>query len=315
MSTPPHANHVEAAFRREARALFAIAYRLTGMVSEAEDIVQETFVRALASPPPDRDAPLGPWLTRVAVNLGKDALRRRKRRAYFGPWLPEPLEDGAPLRIAMAEDAPDLSPGPEARYALSESASYAFLCALEALTPRERTVLVLRDVMGLDGDETAQMIGLSAVHVRVVHHRARAKLTLREDELRAPDAERRERTMRALVALIGAIGAGEADAVMRLLSDDCVLETDAAGQFHAIVVRVTGKERIALTQLETARHLVVRASRLTILNGLPALVLDTMPSRKRQAPRSVLLLDVDRDGRIRAIRSVLTTHKLGHVGA
>jgi RNA polymerase sigma-70 factor (ECF subfamily) len=142
MSTPPHANHVEAAFRREARALFAIAYRLTGMVSEAEDIVQETFVRALASPPPDRDAPIAPWLTRVAVNLGKDALRRRKARKYFGPCLPEPLEDGARTRLDLPEEAPDLSPGPEARYSLSESASYAFLCALEALAPRDRKSVV-----------------------------------------------------------------------------------------------------------------------------------------------------------------------------
>ncbi len=304
---------LEAAFRKESRALFSIAYRLTGTATDAEDVVQETFVRALASPPPDRDAPLGPWLTRVAVNLSKDALRRRKARKYFGPWLPEPLEDGAASRVSFAEDAPDLSPGPEARYALSESASYAFLCALESLGARERTVLVLRDVMGLDVDETAAMIGTTAGNVRVIHHRARGKLTIDEDQLRAPTDEKRERTMRALMQLVAAVGSGEIEAVTRLLSDDCVLETDAAGEFHAVVVRVEGARRIAITQLETAKKLVVRASRIAMLNGLPGLVVDMVPERKRQASRSVLTIELDASDRIRAIRGVLATAKLAHV--
>jgi RNA polymerase sigma-70 factor (ECF subfamily) len=310
--TPDRAS-IEAAFRKEARALFSIAYRITGTATDAEDVVQETFVRALATPPPDRDAPIAPWLTRVAVNLGKDALRRRKARKYFGPWLPEPLEDGVRTRLDLPEEAPDLSPGPEARYSLSESASYAFLCALEALAPRERTVLVLRDVVGLDVEETAAMLGTSAGNVRVIHHRARGKLTIREDDLRAPEADKRERTMRALGKLLEAVGSGELEAVTRLLSDDCVLETDAAGEFHAVVVRVSGKERIAVTQIETAKHLVVRTSRIAWINGQPALVLDMVPERKRQASRSVLLLEVGADGRIRAIRALLATKKLAHV--
>jgi len=318
-SEPPDRASIEAAFRRESRALFSIAYRLTGSATDAEDVVQETFVRALASPPPDRDAPLGPWLTRVAVNLGKDTLRRRKARKYFGPWLPEPLEEGAPVRVTFAEDAPDLSPGPEARYALSESASYAFLCALESLGPRERTVLVLRDVVGLDVEETAAMIGTTAGNVRVIHHRARAKLVLDEDQLRAPTGEKRERTLRALMQLVVAVGSGEIEAVTRLLSDDCVLETDAAGEFHAVVVRVTDPRRIAITQIATAQELVVTASRIAWLNGVasgtgePALVLEIVPERKRQASRSVLTIELDRHDRIRAIRGLLATAKLAHV--
>lgn len=303
---------LESAFRKESRALFSIAYRITGTATDAEDVVQETFLRALASPPPDASAPLGPWLTRVAVNLSRDALRRRKARKYFGPWLPEPLEDGK--RLEHASEAPDLAPTPEARYALSESASYAFLCALEALGPKERTVLVLRDVVGLDAEETASMIGTTAGNVRVVHHRARAKLTVREDELRAPDELERERTMKALFALMTAIGSGELEAVTRLLSDDCALETDAAGEFHAVVVRVQGARRVAQTQLAIAKQLVVRASRIALVNGLPALVLDIVPERRRQASRSVLMLELDADDRIRTIRSVLATRKLAHVG-
>lgn len=304
---------LEASFQKESRALFAMAYRITGMATEAEDVVQETFARALASPPPDLSSPLGPWLTRVAANLAKDALRRRKRRPYFGPWLPEPLEDGAPLRSPIAEDAPDPTPGPEARYSLAESASYAFLCALERLGPRERTVLVLRDVMGLDAEETAAALETSPGNVRVIHHRARTKLALDDDALRVSSETRRARTMSALGQLLAAIGSGEIEAITRLLADDCVLETDAAGEFHAVVVRVTGKERIAATQLGTASHLVVQRTRLAILNDQPAVILDVLPERKRQAARSVLLLEVGPDDRIRAIRAVLATAKLAHV--
>ncbi len=303
------------AFRAEGRALFAIAYRITGSASEAEDVVQETFVRALAHPPADREAALRPWLTRIAVNLAKDALRRRRSRKYFGPWLPEPLEDGARIEVVGVEGAADLSPGPEARFSLSESASYAFLCALEALGPRERTVLVLRDVVGLDAEETAAILGTTAGNVRVVHHRARAKLRVGEDAERPADDALRERTMRALGALVAAIGSGDVAAVASLLSHDCVLETDAAGEFHAAVVRVVGRERIALTQVSIAGHLVVRSARVTSVNGLPALVMDTVPERARQAPRSVFMIEIDDQGLIRAIRSVLATHKLAHLRA
>ncbi len=136
---------------------------------------------------------------------------------------------------------------------------------------------------------------------------------MRQDELRAPDGPKRERTMRALIALVAAIGSGELDAVTRLLADDCVLETDAAGEFHAVVVRVRGARRVAETQLAMARALILRASRIASVNGLPALVLDIVPGRKRQAPRSVLLLETGDDGCIRALRGVLATRKLAHV--
>jgi len=304
---------LDTAFRVEGRALFALAYRITGSASEAEDVVQETFVRALSHPPADREASLRPWLMRIAANLAKDALRRRRSRKYFGPWLPEPLEDGAKIDVLGIEAAADLTPGPEARFSLSESASYAFLCALEALGPRERTVLVLRDVVGLDAEETAAMLGTTAGNVRVVHHRARAKLRVSEHADRPTDDALRERTMRALGALVTAIGSGDVAAVASLLSNDCVLETDASGEFHAAVVRVVGRERIALTQVSIAGHLVVRAARVTSINGLPAMVLDVLPERARQAPRSALMLDVDESGRIRSIRSVLASQKLRHL--
>src|SRR5579859_1118474 len=112
------------AFRAEERSLWGLAYRMTGSAADADDVVQETFVRAVERPPARLDEPLRPWLTRVAVNLARDALRRRKRRAYVGPWLPFPLEGDA-----FEELVADPAPSAEARYDLRESASFAFLVA------------------------------------------------------------------------------------------------------------------------------------------------------------------------------------------
>ncbi len=299
---------LEAAFASQGRLLFALAYRITGTVMDAEDVVQETFARALTRPPADLDSPLRPWLVRVAANLSRDALRRRRARRYFGTWLPQPLEDEVGRELLT--EIPDDKPGPEARYSLTESATFAFLCALEALTPKERTVLVLRDVMGLEPDETAEMLSTSPGNVRVIHHRARRKLEGYDAERRAPDEELRERIRHVLSALLTAIAAGEPESVARLLSDDCVLETDADGEFHAAVVRVSGKERIARAEIGISRRMVVLAMRMASINGLPALVLEFAVTRARQAPRAVFLIDLAKDGRIRAIRSVLASQKV-----
>src|SRR5690606_20054775 len=109
------------------KAVFGLCYRMTGSAADAEDLVQETWCRALERPPADRDAPLRPWLFTVATNLCVDALRKRKRERYFGPWLPSPVE---------SERLDDVEPSPEARYTALESASAAFLLALEALDPK-----------------------------------------------------------------------------------------------------------------------------------------------------------------------------------
>lgn len=102
--------------------LWRLCYRLTGSVAEVEDLVQQTFVRALECPPPDLERDLRPWLTRVAANLGKDALRRRRAAPYVGAWLPE-----------LVEEIPSAEPNPGARYEQLESLSVAFMVALEVL--------------------------------------------------------------------------------------------------------------------------------------------------------------------------------------
>src|SRR5262245_39676602 len=119
-------------------SLWRLCYRMTGSTADAEDLVQETFARALARPARDQARDLKPWLTQIALNLSRDHLRRRKRQAYAGPWLPAPLETEG-----LAGEA-----HPEARYGELESVSSAFLLALEALTPTQRAVLILCDVLG-----------------------------------------------------------------------------------------------------------------------------------------------------------------------
>ena len=147
-------------FADERRFLFGLCYRMTGSAADADDLVQETFARALARPPARTDEPWRPWLVRVALNLARDELRRRKRRAYKGPWLPEPVDDA---ELVEPSHEPASTTG---RYELLESVSFAFLLALEALTPAQRAVLLLRDVFEYTGAETAEALGLSEANVR-----------------------------------------------------------------------------------------------------------------------------------------------------
>ena len=132
-------------FDEHKRFLWGMCYRMTGSAADADDLVQDTFVRALEKPPSDMDAPLRPWLIKVAMNLSRDQLRRRRRREYFGPWLPSPVftegDDAFPVDHTPVSESTAVT-----RYDLMESVSMAFLLALEALTPAQRAVLLLRDV-------------------------------------------------------------------------------------------------------------------------------------------------------------------------
>jgi RNA polymerase sigma factor (sigma-70 family) len=138
---------VAALFEKESRFVWGLAYRMTGSAADADDIVQETFARALGHPP-SASASLRPWLAQVAVNLGRDALRRRRRREYVGPWLPSPVDDEV-----LGPFAPDAASLLERR----EGAAYAFLLALEVLTPLVRFVTALTT-----DDDAALLASMSA---------------------------------------------------------------------------------------------------------------------------------------------------------
>ncbi len=292
-------------FREHERYLWGLCYRLTGDAAEAEDLVQDTFVRAMERPPARTDEPWRPWLTRVAVNLGRDALRRRRRRAYVGPWLPTPIESDAVEVGGGEREAPA-----EARYDALESASFAFLVALEALTPQQRAVLVLRDVLDYSVEETAAALALSAGTVKTTHHRARRALEPYERARCRPSRALEARTQAALQSFLIALSTNDAAAVEALLTADVRAVSDGAGEFHAARKPIVGRAKVVHSHLVLARLSPpgLRAD-FRVLNGLPALVVE-QPAHGKFAPRYVLQCVVDGEGRIVAVYSVLATAKL-----
>ena len=295
------------AFEADRGFLWGLGYRLTGNAADADDIVQETFVRALEHPPPRTDQPWRPWLVRVAVNLGRDVLRRRRRQGYSGQWLPSPVDADA---LAADVPAPDHE-GPGARYDLVESVTFAFLLALEALTPSQRAVLLLRDVFDYSAAEAARAMGISEANVRQTHLRARRVLA-RYDHTRrpaAPDVQRRSRE--ALERFLTLVGQGDLAGVEALLADDVRATGDGGGEYFAAARPVSGREKVArffVSLRERAGALPTFSWRT--LNGLPTVVLDYVGTHPGWAPRIVLQVETDPEGRISRVYSVMATRKL-----
>jgi RNA polymerase sigma-70 factor (ECF subfamily) len=294
-----------------ARWLWGVCYRMTGSSADADDLVQETFVRAMERPPARTDEPIGPWLLRVAVNLGRDALRRRKRRRYVGTWLPAAveMEEIAPLEI-------EGEGGTEGRYDLLESVSFAFLLALEVLTPNQRAVLVLRDVLERSVRETADMLGLSEANVKVLHHRARKALAPYEEgrDHTRPTKEVVKSSEAALQRFLTALSTGDEAALMGVLASGASAWSDGGGQFLASKIVVSGADRVARMFLGlTRKGGPVERFTFRMLNGAPAFVAERTAHRATDAPRFVMACDVDRAGRIVRIYSVLASDKLSHV--
>lgn len=286
--------------------LWALGYRLTGSAAEAEDIVQETFVRALERPPRDLTRPWEPWLVRVATNLGIDALRRRQRTSYPGPWLPSPVELDATL-VSQPQQALDS----EARYERLESLSYAFLLALEALTPKQRAVLVLRDVLGYSGREAAQAVGTSEGNVKVVLHRARTAMDAYDRARCLPTRELQERTRHSLEQFMRCLLERDLDGLEKLLVEDVRTFTDGGGTYTAVPKPLEGRTRIIQLYLSVARRRAEGARfEFREVNGLPALWIEFAQTVRQQAPRVLLRCELNADGRIREIHAILAPSKL-----
>ena len=177
------------ALETDRRLLWGLCYRMTGNAADADDLVQETFVRAIEKPPRRANEPLRPWLVRVAMNLSRDLLRRRKRRGYVGPWLPSPVPTDEESPASYEPLAPSEN-SPAARYDLMESVSFAFLLALEALTPSGRAVLLLRDVFDYSTSETAEALDITESYVKVLLLRARRKMREYDKSRAAPSPAR-----------------------------------------------------------------------------------------------------------------------------
>jgi len=242
----------------------------------------------------------------VATNLAKDALRRRKRLGYTGPWLTSPVEDGALEEVA---------PSPHARYELRESASYAFLLALEALTPPQRAVLLLRDVLDYSVRETAATLGLSEINVKVIHHRARRAMD-DYDRTSLPMSEELEASTRvALERFLTALLTEDIAAAADCITKGARLLSDGGGEYRAALRPVLGADRIQRFFFGLQRKLGAKVRfAVRTLNGLPAVVAEYETPVPGWGPRFVMRCDVDANGAIREVHIVVASAKLTGVG-
>jgi RNA polymerase sigma-70 factor (ECF subfamily) len=283
---------------------------MTGNAADADDLAQETFVRAWEKPPAKTDEPWRPWLVAVAMNLSRDLLRRRKRRPYEGPWLPSPIETGDEAAPPSYEPV-DEKGNPAARYDMLESVSFAFLLALEALTPAQRAVLLLRDVFDYSVRETADALGMSEANVKTTHHRARRAMNDYDRERRPPTRSLQEQTRRAMERFLQCLFNRDAAGVEALLAEDARHLGDGGGEFLTARSPVIGRKKVTLFNLRLA-DLRPDDARVTwrMFNGLPAIVTELSQPREKWAPRIVTTFELDAAGNIKRIFNVLATRKL-----
>jgi RNA polymerase sigma-70 factor (ECF subfamily) len=277
-------------FETERGRLQRLAYRMLGSISDAEDAVQDAWLRWTRSAAEVNDP--AAWLVRVVTRLCLDRLRAAKaeREAYRGPWLPEPLIE------PMAEDPVERA----------EDVSVAFLLALERLSPLERAVFLLREAFDEDYAAIAEALDRSEPAVRQLA--ARAKAHLREARPRySVDRAEAERLAKAFLA---ASVSGDAGAFAQILTQDAVMVSDGGGKRMAALRVLVGPDDIAgMFRGVAARHgqREIKSVRLARINGYPGVVLEY-----EDGPQTVAL-EPGPDGRIAAIYVVRNPEKLGHI--
>ena len=292
------------------RLLWGLCYRMTGNAADADDLVQETFLRSIERPPQDKNRPLRPWLIKVAINLSRDLLRVRKRRGYQGPWLPSPIPSDEIVPGSFEPAAPD-EDSPAARYDLLESISFAFLLALEALSPLQRAVLLLRDVFDYSTSEAAEVLGTTEANVKVVLHRARKRMNDYDRERQVPNNTKNAATRKALEEFLLCLQARDVDALEKLLTEDVVFLSDGGGEVAAAQRPVRGVWRgVRLVMgLNEKAPPPLRVEFVT-LNASPFVIVEYDIADPRFASRVVVSCDLDDRNRIRRFYSVVAPSKL-----
>jgi RNA polymerase sigma-70 factor (ECF subfamily) len=274
--------------------LFSIAYRILGSVSEAEDAVQETWLRYEASPtqPTSAKAFLSAVVTRISIDVLRSA--RVRREAYVGPWFPEPL---------LTDPYQD----PERSAELADSVSMAALLLLERLSPVERAVFVLREVFGFDFGEISSAVGRSEAACRQLAVRARRHM----DEGRPRfEADRREREELA-ERFFDAIREGDVDGLRELLAADVQLVSDSGGKAPQWGKGIFGADNVArvIAAFRTPFDRIGVVVEPHRMNGQPGAIFRDRTGKVV----NTWTLDVA-DGQIQTIRTVLNPDKLAHVG-
>ena len=279
-------------FERHRPRLFGLCYRMLGSVEDAEDLVQEAYLRWHQA---DVDGMRSPeaWLVAVTTRLAIDRLRRAaaERERYPGNWLPEPIATG-----------PESSPERNAEQ--GSDLSLAFLLLLERLGPEERAAFLLREVFDTGYAEIADVLARSEAAVRQMVHRARTRVRGGRSRFTAP-AEVKERMLERFLA---ALRADDKDALLALFAEDAVMVGDGGGKAPASPRPIEGAERIAHLLLTLARKADPGTRyRMAELNGEPALVVE-------QQGRTVAAMALESDGeRIVACYTVLNPDKLRRV--
>jgi RNA polymerase sigma-70 factor (ECF subfamily) len=273
--------------------LFAIAYRILGSVSEAEDAVQETWLRYESSPtqPASARAFLSAVVTRISIDVLRSA--RRRREEYVGPWFPEPL---------LSDPYED----PERSAELADSLSMAALVLLERLSPLERAVFVLREVFGFDFPEIANSVGRSEAACRQLAVRARRHMEAGRPRFEADRREREELAGR----FFDAFREGDVDALRELLAADVRMIGDGGGK-APLWKPINGLDKVAgiLRFLVTGFLRIGCTLETHLVNGQPGAIVRDREGRVV----TTWALDV-LEGRIQTIRAVLNPDKLAHVG-
>ncbi|GAA0506874.1 RNA polymerase sigma24 factor [Saccharopolyspora subtropica] len=272
-------------------AVFGVAYRLLGSVADAEDVVQDVWLRA-AGADLGEVADLRAWLVTVAARRAYDILKsaRVRRESYVGPWLPEPLLTGSDASEPVLVD---------------ESVGTAMLLVMERLSPPERVAFVLHDVFGVEFGQIAEVLGSSPAAARKLASRARRRVT----EEREPAPLTRAERERLVTAFRAAYETGDLATLVSLMHPDAVYTTDGGGQVHAARKLIRGGQRIAGVLVRVGRRWAPNRIDLVEVGGEPALLFHRMGR--------VFAVDTFdfADGRIIAYRRVLNPEKLTHLQA
>src|SRR5882757_5038079 len=285
-------------FQTHRPALFGVAYRMLGSASDAEDVLQDAWLRFSAARPDDIRSTKA-YLTTIVTRLCLDRLRsaRATREEYVGPWLPEPVVTGD-------------QPGPERSLAQAESVTLAFMVLLETLSPEERAVFLLREVFDYEYDEIAEMLETSAANCRQLFHRAKGRIAERKPRFRAAIGEKRPLVER----FVRAFSEGSEAGLTSVLAEDIGFWSDGGGKVLAARRPIFGREQVVSLLMgfrRTAPAIGVPLESVALdiveVNGEPAVLL-----RVDGRLDGVYVMAVE-EGAITAIRVVRNPDKLTYI--
>ncbi|HEX4476788.1 MAG TPA: RNA polymerase sigma factor SigJ [Polyangiaceae bacterium] len=281
-------------FEQHRRRLLRLAYRMLGTMSDAEDVVQDAYLRFHRADVESVQSPEA-WLVTVVTRLALDRFRAAKteRRAYVGPWLPEPWMQGA-----RDEETPD------ARSQRKSELSYAALVLLDRLEAEERAAFLLREVFDVDYGVVAAALERNEAACRQLVHRARERVFEGKPRRRSTAAEQEDLLRR----LHAAAETQNTDALAKLFDPDAVFVSDGGGKVSAALRSIHGADRLVRVTQGVARKERVKVSEIRFLDAEPALV-----TWWRDQVRSVTFVDA-RDGMIHAVYKVLNPNKIREVG-